>query len=288
MKPDLDFTVQRGKRKHPSRCFSRAATAALLAMAAASVANAQGQREPEAPEEATPRYAVELIVFTYHASGSAGSEVFVPDKPALAPRADELPQEEILDPAANDPGRHRRDYPQVTQPLMPALPQLEEGLRQLPTGESVRLQLLNSDDYKLARIYEKLARLDAYEPVMHAAWTQGTPPKNLAPPIRLRALGTPPLGLDGTVTVYRGRFVHLSLDLALDAEAPQQAGNATDRLIYSDGRVGSEGTVGGFDDSRPPPVRYRIVEDRIMRSGETRYFDHPRFGVLARLTVMGD
>ena len=32
------------------------------------------------------------------------------------------------------------------------------------------------------------------------------------------------------------------------------------------------------------PVRYRIQEDRILRSGELRYFDHPKFGVLARIT----
>ena len=32
------------------------------------------------------------------------------------------------------------------------------------------------------------------------------------------------------------------------------------------------------------PVHYRIQEDRIFKSGETRYFDHPKFGVLAKIT----
>jgi hypothetical protein len=32
------------------------------------------------------------------------------------------------------------------------------------------------------------------------------------------------------------------------------------------------------------PVRYRIYEDRIMKTGDLRYFDHPRFGVVARVT----
>ena len=32
------------------------------------------------------------------------------------------------------------------------------------------------------------------------------------------------------------------------------------------------------------PVRYRIEEDRIFRNGELRYFDHPKFGVLAKIT----
>ena len=34
----------------------------------------------------------------------------------------------------------------------------------------------------------------------------------------------------------------------------------------------------------PAPVRYLIEEDRIFRSGELRYFDHPKFGVLARVS----
>jgi len=32
------------------------------------------------------------------------------------------------------------------------------------------------------------------------------------------------------------------------------------------------------------PVRYRILDDRIFKNGETRYFDHPKFGVVARIT----
>jgi hypothetical protein len=31
-------------------------------------------------------------------------------------------------------------------------------------------------------------------------------------------------------------------------------------------------------------VSYRIQEDRIFRSGELRYFDHPKFGVLAKVS----
>ncbi len=33
-----------------------------------------------------------------------------------------------------------------------------------------------------------------------------------------------------------------------------------------------------------PPVYYRISEDRILRNGEVRYYDHPKFGLLAKVT----
>ena len=59
--------------------------------------------------------------------------------------------------------------------------------------------------------------------------------------------------LDGSLTLYLSRFLHLVVDLELGAA------NAT-------------------------PVFYRIEEDRILRNGELRYYDHPRFGLLARVT----
>ena len=35
-----------------------------------------------------------------------------------------------------------------------------------------------------------------------------------------------------------------------------------------------------------PVVVYRIAEDRIMRNGDLRYFDHPKFGLIAKLTLV--
>ena len=42
--------------------------------------------------------------------------------------------------------------------------------------------------------------------------------------------------------------------------------------------------MGEVDEVYAPAVFYRISEDRILRNGETRYYDHPKFGLLARVT----
>ena len=42
-----------------------------------------------------------------------------------------------------------------------------------------------------------------------------------------------------------------------------------------------------YDDEYQPeegPVRYRIQENRILKNGDIRYFDHPKFGVIAKVT----
>ena len=131
---------------------------------------------------------------------------------------------------------------------------------------------------------------------MRATWTQTTPPREVAPAVHLRALGEPPAGLDGSITLYLGRFLHLVVDLALDANPGSTAMTATDRLVaYGDARRqgGLEEDGYGRDeygrtDGFEPPVRYRILEDRIMRAGDLRYFDHPRFGVVAKVTRPAD
>ena len=38
----------------------------------------------------------------------------------------------------------------------------------------------------------------------------------------------------------------------------------------------------------PRPVYYRIQENRIVKNGDLRYFDNPKFGVLAKVTRVGD
>ena len=37
-------------------------------------------------------------------------------------------------------------------------------------------------------------------------------------------------------------------------------------------------------ESAAAPIFYRIQENRIIKNGEIRYFDHPKFGVIAKVT----
>lgn len=237
-------------------------------------ANAQ---ESVTPSSVEARYTVELIVFAYRGT-DPGNEIFVPEKPTLVPDAEEdLP----ADVGQNTFG----DAPEVLPPGPGDADNPDALDEPAAERERIELHLLDPGAYTMDDAYRTLERLDAYSPIMRAAWTQTTPPRDASPAVHLRALGSPPPELDGSVTLYRGRYLHLVVDLALDAKTGgRQAATATDRLIaYGDGRVS------GNDDSaragvERQPVRYRIFEDRIMKPGDIRYFDHPRFGVLAKVT----
>ena len=300
------------------------------------------------PQAELPRYTVELIVFRYAEGATTGNEIFVPESPpfdefmraepagspdregrvfsdrgepdapafgdAAAPRssARSSAAPEAPPPEAAIPGAGHTDGRDAGEDPVNEITGIEYSLGDIPLRTRIELRLLPPERYSMDEIYQDLVELDAYQPIMRTAWTQTAPGPGDAPAIRLRALGSPPPGLDGTVTLYQGRFVHLGLDLELDAEGPYAGGgaeldsrSATDRAIagsmpespdgngsaeppgtipvYSDRGYGAEPRYedGGF---LPQPVRYRIEEVRIMRDGDIRYYDHPRYGVIAKLT----
>jgi hypothetical protein len=182
------------------------------------------------PEQEIRRYTVEMIVFRYAEDIGSGGEIFVGDPLPVESLTDETPPDE-------EPARI------VEMP--------DSGFTRLARG-----------DFQMGDVMGHLRRLRAYEPVMHFGWTQATYPAELTREIALSSLTRPAAGFDGTFKLYLSRFLHLVVDLELDAE--------------TNNRVDTFEPVG--------PVRFRIQEDRIFRSGELRYFDHPKFGALARIT----
>jgi hypothetical protein len=70
--------------------------------------------------------------------------------------------------------------------------------------------------------------------------------------------------VEGTITLIRERYLHLDMDLLLMTTRNNGA------VVYSD----SPNSVPAF----------RLSEKRRIRSSELHYFDHPRFGAIARVT----
>ena len=205
----------------------------LLPMLAGSALGQNITTEEEQP--VVRRYTVEMIIFSYAQNVSAGTEVFVPDRPpAVEPGMDG----ELID-------ANRRRY---------------------------EIVMLPKKNFTLLNIFERLDNLDAYTPLMHFGWTQPTYPPEETQARPLSSFMTPPKGLQGDLILYLSRYLHLGVNLQLDAPA---ANAAQDALMLDD--FGDRAMV-------TYPVRYRIEEDRIFRNGELRYFDHPKFGVLAKIT----
>lgn len=215
----------------------------------------------ETPE--TRRYTVEVIIFRYAEDVSVGTEVFLPDVPvveafAAEPAAELVFGDTIAEPAGTEPPASADEESHVDEFILHI-----------------------EDELTLGDITGRLERLDVYEPIMHFAWTQETHPQEETQAIDLESLGPAPEGLSGVFKLYLSRYLHLVVDLTLD-EAPAVADPVAiddSMFAFSDARTGYE-----FDLPEPGPVRFRIQEDRIFKNGDLRYFDHPKFGVLAQIT----
>jgi hypothetical protein len=228
----------------------------LLALWSA-LAVGQELLDDEVPE--IRRYTVEVIIFRYAEEVSVGTELFPPDAPVVAEFS---PEPEL-----------------VFGDIEP-----EPEVSDVDAGEAAdgdEFILHTEDDFTMADIASHLERLDAYEPMMHFAWTQTTLAQEDTLPIELPALGEAPEGLTGRFALYLSRYLHLVVDLTLDDAVVSGEPVAIDDsvLAFSDERSGF-----GYDDPGPGPVRFRIEDNRIFKSGDLRYFDHPKFGVLAKVT----
>ena len=237
------------------------ATFLLLALGGSA---AIAQDEPLLQEEEEiRRYTVELIVFSYAQDVSVGTEVFPPDEPVV----DDSLLLDVEGPIESD---------LVTIAEEPA--EDDEDLQEDERG----LVFLLEDEFTLSDITERFERLDVYETIMHVGWTQPTHPEEETQAIELWEFGDVPEGLDGRFTLYLSRYLHLVVDLGLDAPG-QQLDQA---VIFDEAEIAFGDSRYQFDpapEDATMPVRYRILDDRIFKNGEVRYFDHPKFGVVAKI-----
>jgi peptidoglycan-binding protein CsiV len=95
--------------------------------------------------------------------------------------------------------------------------------------------------------------------LLHKRWTQSAESKLGGPPVQLLSADSQ---LSGTLKFYLARFLHLELNVSYQPNS---------------------GAIGATPASDVTPS-YVINEQRRVKSNELNYFDHPKFGVLVRVT----
>jgi hypothetical protein len=214
-------------------------------------------------------YRVEVLVFR-NLDTTRDSED--PGRPPLPPEpinelAQLFEQESVEDPSAD----MSSDPEQSTQP---AIAQGDERFQLEPEP----LFFNTSEVFQLDEVAARIRRSRGYRLLLHESWRQPGFPSETAQPVdvitleQLRRLGsaerdnTPsPVGdgdtlsqaaiLTGSMTLYRSRYLHFSVDLAFQ---PADSDN------------------------------FVIKERRRMRSGELHYLDSPGLGVIAIVVPVQD
>jgi hypothetical protein len=125
----------------------------------------------------------------------------------------------------------------------------EERRGRAASERSVAVEPAATGTPRLAAMAEQLARDPHYRVLAHERWLQPSEPRSVAAPRRIHGTGHES-EVDGSVRFYATRFLHLDANLTLRA----------------DGRS------------------YQLAELRRLRLNDLHYFDHPRFGMLARVS----
>ena len=113
-----------------------------------------------------------------------------------------------------------------------------------------------SGSYKLAGAAQ-LEKDGQYRVLTHQRWIQSMDGKAAVKARRIGAGNE----LDGLVKVYMSRYLHADVQLVLKDES--RAGGERDAARY-----------------------YRLDEQRRVKNQEVHYYDHPRFGVLLRVSAL--
>lgn len=106
---------------------------------------------------------------------------------------------------------------------------------------------VSSRKLSLHGAYSQLARSHNYQPIMHVGWIQSVQSNSLGRAVKI---SNSTATIDGFIQLQRGHLAYMIVDLE-----------------YS---LGS--------------VIYRLNEKRRFKLNETHYLDHPKFGVLVRIS----
>jgi len=122
------------------------------------------------------------------------------------------------------------------------------------------LRALAPTEFQLNDIEAKLKASGGYAPIAHVGWSQTASPWGNHTGIPVQRLGIDAPELMGTVSLERGQFLHLGMQLSFTpASSPAGLGAA-------------------------PGATFLINDIHRVRFYERDYFDHPAFGVIALVT----
>ena len=131
-----------------------------------------------------------------------------------------------------------------------------------PDGEFTEL---GKSHYTLKGVSRDLERSNNYSVLFHRAWRQLAYDRDTAVAYPVHSIiQSDGNSVEGTVKLMLERFLHLDINLFL------MSSDGDKEMVYSD----SPGNVPLFE----------LREKRRIKSTELHYFDHPRFGAIAKIT----
>lgn len=158
---------------------------------------------------------------------------------------------------------------------------------------------LPADLRKLNASAQRIRKAPDLRLLSHLAWRQPVMKKDEAQPILIQTGDhfDSSSELEGTLTIYRGRYLHASSDLFFSQFKNVDTENQLDWSVFSEDKPVSDSEAwlqsqtGSFQPIAPNTntqfiraATARLKQSRRMRSDELHYIDHPLFGMLVQIS----
>ena len=201
----------------------------------------------------SPNQQIEIIIFEYLDHNSSGNEVFnkIGENYQLEK---EIPNNQNQEDMSTEAGLLTSKFKEVSISLV-------------PTARQIALKISQRKSLNMSAIYNRLNRLRVYEPVIWGGWEQRLTNEQNAFPVNLRSIKNTLGKFDGNIKFYEssGGRLRLSVDIEMyekiEILANESDGELHEQMINT----------------------YKISNDKEMRYDELRYFDHPKFGLIAKI-----
>ena len=201
----------------------------------------------------SPSQQIEIIIFEYLDHNSSGNEVFnkIEDDYQLEK---EIPNNQNQEDKSIEVGLLTSKFKEASISLV-------------PTARQIALKISQRKSLNMSAIYNRLNRLRVYEPVIWGGWEQRLTNEQNAFPVNLRSIKNTLGKFDGNIKFYEssGGRLRLSVDIEM-YEKIEIPANESDGELHEQ-QINS----------------YKISNDKEMRYDELRYFDHPKFGLIAKI-----
>ena len=201
----------------------------------------------------SPSQQIEIIIFEYLDHNSSGNEVFnkIEENYQLEK---EIPNNQNQGDTSIEAGLLTSKFKEVSISLV-------------PTARQIALKISQRKSLNMSAIYNRLNRLQVYEPVIWGGWEQRLTNEQNAFPVNLRSIKNTLGKFDGNIKFYEssGGRLRLSVDIEMYEKIEISANESDDELYEQQINT------------------YKISNDKEMRYDELRYFDHPKFGLIAKI-----
>ena len=201
----------------------------------------------------SPSQQIEIIIFEYLDHNSSGNEVFnkIEENYQLEK---EIPNNQNQEDTSIEVGLLTSEFKEVSISLV-------------PTARQIALKISQRKSLNMSAIYNRLNRLRVYEPVIWGGWEQRLTNEQNAFPVNLRSIKNTLGKFDGNIKFYEssGGRLRLSVDIEM-YEKIEISANESDGELHEQ-QINT----------------YKISNDKEMRYDELRYFDHPKFGLIAKI-----